>query len=209
MRKLEDIYPNCFFKDRHHLSWRVNPLCTAIQMAYHAGKVIELGASIGDLVDEFSRRGVYTIGIEGSRKVLKHLVCGRGKMHIQDLRLPLPDKYGRFELALCFEVAEHIEPEYVDVFIGNLTRLSDQLCMSICEGDGGRYHVNEQPIAYWEEKFAKKGYFRAPEKEKLIKEFLQPHCVDMWMRIYHDRLACFEKTAGSGPEVKDQKKVEN
>ena len=64
-----------------------------------------------------------------------------------------------FDLVWCFEVAEHIHPKFVDIFVNNLTRHSKVVALSAAPpGQGGEGHFNEQPKSYWEKKFADRGY---------------------------------------------------
>lgn len=65
----------------------------------------------------------------------------------------------KFDMALSLEVAEHIAPQYVDVFIDNLVNLSDVIVFSAAiPKQGGTGHVNEQWMSYWIKKFSDKGY---------------------------------------------------
>ena len=58
------------------------------------------------------------------------------------------------------EVAEHIPIESADVFIENLVRHSDGMILfsAAPPGQGGEFHVNEQPYDYWRQKFKRHGY---------------------------------------------------
>jgi hypothetical protein len=59
----------------------------------------------------------------------------------------------------CFEVAEHIHPQYVDVFVENLARHAPVVAMSAAPpGQGGEGHFNEQPQQYWENRFSDHGF---------------------------------------------------
>jgi hypothetical protein len=60
---------------------------------------------------------------------------------------------------MCFEVAEHIHPDYVETFLDSLVRHSDTIAMSAAPpGQGGEGHFNEQPRSYWIAKLAVRGY---------------------------------------------------
>lgn len=91
--------------------------------------------------------------------------------HILKSNLKIPDQYFipcdlarnirgyKSDLALSIEVAEHIEEQYSDVFIDNITSCSSQVLFSAAiPGQGGIHHVNEQWQEYWIEKFEKRGY---------------------------------------------------
>ena len=90
-------------------------------------------------------------GLEGSAAAVARAVY---PIIHHDLRKPLHDNWGRFDVALSFEVAEHIEPEYADIFVDTLCALSDVIVMTAAfPGQGGLQHVNEQPLSYWEDLF--------------------------------------------------------
>jgi hypothetical protein len=65
-----------------------------------------------------------------------------------------------FDLVQSLEVAEHIDPSYAELFIDNLVRHSNGLiCFSAAPpGQGGAFHVNEQPYDYWRAMFEQRSY---------------------------------------------------
>lgn len=119
--------------------------------------VIDFGCGIGSTLEQFVEMGLIAMGIEASSAAIrasKH----RNLIKQQDLRRQF-DLGRRFDLAWCFEVAEHIHPKYVEVFIDNLCRHSDVVTLSAAPpGQGGEGHFNEQPQAYWVSKFSRRGY---------------------------------------------------
>ena len=64
-----------------------------------------------------------------------------------------------FDLALCLEVGEHIGIEHADDLVASLTHAAPLVLFSAAiPGQGGVGHVNEQPPAYWSEKFRSHRY---------------------------------------------------
>lgn len=64
-----------------------------------------------------------------------------------------------FDLAVCVEVAEHIEEGLADRLVSQLCDLAPAVLFSAAiPGQGGADHVNEQWLEYWTEKFSKNGY---------------------------------------------------
>ena len=62
----------------------------------------------------------------------------------------------KFDLAICLEVAEHLDKINADMLIASLTRHSDIIIFSAAvPHQGGQGHLNEQWIDYWEKKFSK------------------------------------------------------
>lgn len=78
---------------------------------------------------------------------------------IVDFRDPI-DLGRTFDLALCVEVAEHIEHDYADILVSNVARSSDGAIYFTAAtlGQRGDYHVNEQPRRYWLERFGRRGW---------------------------------------------------
>src|SRR5690606_35475831 len=75
-----------------------------------------------------------------------------------DLGTPISES-SRFDLSISLEVAEHLPESRADVFVDNLTRLSDAVLFSAAiPGQGGTGHVNEQWPTYWIERFAARGF---------------------------------------------------
>jgi hypothetical protein len=108
--------------------------------------------------------------------------CGKGdiKDYIEENKHPLtvfeydPGIPGKdqmpepADLVGCFDVLEHVEPEFVDNVIDDLWRVTLKLLLveisSIPAGkflsDGRNAHLTQQLGSWWEEKFAKKFVFK-------------------------------------------------
>jgi SAM-dependent methyltransferase len=66
---------------------------------------------------------------------------------------------GTFDLVACIEVAEHLTADRASGFVELLCKHSPAVLFSAAPpGQGGTHHVNEQPLSYWVEHFAKCGY---------------------------------------------------
>ena len=66
----------------------------------------------------------------------------------------------KYDLAMSFEVAEHISEKNSDIFIESLTNAADRIVFSAAiPNQGGTNHINEQWQSYWIQKFSQKGYF--------------------------------------------------
>lgn len=193
MKPLEDIYKASFFKNRHKLSWRVPYVCDGIIKVLRPKTVIDIGCGIGDYVKGFEERGALSFGLEGNENVLPYLVISENSVFIKDLRRPV--YLSRFDLVVCFEVLEHIEPEYADMLVNNLIGLSDRILVSAAPpGQGGHYHVNCQPKEYWEDAFITHGYRRMLNIEHSIREQWAPVKHRKEMSAYYNNLLYFQKT---------------
>lgn len=193
-RKLENQYKKSFFKGRHKLKWRAQIVCGAIIKILEPDRLIDVGCATGDLVAEFLAMGIDAYGIEGSNNCREYLECPEERIFHLDLRVPIVEISDRYDLAICFEVAEHIEPDYADIFVDNLALLSNRILISAAPpGQGGRCHWNCQPVEYWNEKFMDRGYYF---RSGVVKEFRAEW--NFWrskpgIKAYYENLLYFEK----------------
>jgi SAM-dependent methyltransferase len=123
--------------------------------------VVDVGCGIGTFLSVFHRQGVTDIrGYDGHwvdpEKLVQHI---DPKYFVQaDLEMAINGDR-RFDLALCLEVAEHLNEKSSEVLVKNLIAFSDMIVFAAAiPGQMGQNHVNEQWPKYWENKFLKKGY---------------------------------------------------
>lgn len=81
------------------------------------------------------------------------------------------------DLAICLEVAEHVEEKYADKLVANvvssISKGGTLVWTAAVPGQGGIGHINCQPKEYWEEKLTALGLERLPDKEKELIEYVQ------------------------------------
>jgi SAM-dependent methyltransferase len=135
--------------------------------------VLDVGCGTGRTLLEMKCRGIAVIGVEASSAAIRASGCPDLIIR-HDLRRPLVLNR-RFDLVWCFEVAEHIHPDYVETFLDSLVRHSDTIAMSAAPpGQGGEGHFNEQPRSYWIAKLDSRGYRLHEEwtdELRAVKEF--------------------------------------
>lgn len=125
--------------------------------------VLELGCGGGWFTEEFLRRGLDVQAVEGSRegyeRALKRGVPPE-RLTRHDLRQPL-DMGRTFDIAVCTEVAEHIECPFSSQLIANVTRHAKLAWFSFEEpatNAAHYHHCNEQPARFWEQLFRYYGF---------------------------------------------------
>ena len=176
------------------MGWRGEPTCKPIKEVLDPQSVIDVGCACGDLIKGFEDLGITCYGLEGAKTVIPYLMVDESKVFFEDLRLPLNINHF-FDLVICFEVAEHIEPEYADQFVDNLTKLSWKILMSAAPvGQGGHYHVNCQPYEYWIYKFAVRGYIYNPTVCEKIKTLWEPWKKKPGILAFYRNLLYFERS---------------
>lgn len=192
MKPLAEIYGERFFSRRDSLSWRAMPVCRALNTAFAPDSVIDVGCAIGDYVVYWRKHlNVKAYGIEGSENARDYFLTD--KIFILDLREPIRLSM-TVDLVTCFEVAEHIEPEYANQFLENLVLLSKKVVMSAaCPGQAGHYHVNCQPREYWIERMEYLGYTYDETFVRMIRSLWEPWRRKKEMSSYYRNLFYFEK----------------
>jgi SAM-dependent methyltransferase len=121
--------------------------------------VIDVGCGVGGWLRAFSENGATTVrGLDGN-------YVDRSKLHIPsecfseiDLQGPLRLE-GRYDLAVCLEVAEHLDPQAGGELVRALTAVAPLILFSAAvPGQGGNGHVNEQWPAYWRRLFERHSF---------------------------------------------------
>jgi SAM-dependent methyltransferase len=113
---------------------------------------LDVGCGTGLSLEYFLAHKIDAVGVEGSTVALQACRCPES-VHLHDLHEPF-DLKRKFDLVWCFEVAEHIHPNFADQLVATLTVHGDQILISAARpGQGGCGHLNEQPPEYWIEKF--------------------------------------------------------
>ena len=136
--------------------------------------VLEAGCAGGWFTEELVSRGIDVVAVEGTRvgydrTIARGVPSSRVIRH--DLRLPL--SLGRtFDMALCTEVAEHIECPFSSQLVQNLVTHSQVVWFSFEEpstNDAHYHHSNEQPEAFWINLFRFYGYRMRRLPDEVIK----------------------------------------
>lgn len=121
---------------------------------YRPRRVVDLGCGSGYFLAGFQRLGVEVYGLEKSRAGLRRCAAAGIPATPFDLRRDWPPSGATGELALCFEVAEHLEARWSRRLVELVTTLAPRAIFTAAmPGQGGVRHVNEQPPEYWIERF--------------------------------------------------------
>lgn len=125
-------------------------LCPMLVEAFEPKTAIDVGCGEGWFVRELEQCGVNATGVDGA--------WVDGVQHV-DLTAPPYPELGRFDMALCLEVAEHVPARCARDLVRWLVSLAPIVVFSAAlPGQGGTGHVNEQWPAYWRDLFAAERY---------------------------------------------------
>jgi GR25 family glycosyltransferase involved in LPS biosynthesis len=122
---------------------------------------IDVGCGVGTWTAELLAAGVDAVGMDGAHVRFEHLQIPRERFRAVNLESPPPaHQIGRFDLAICLEVAEHLSAASADRMVEFLTELAPSVLFGAAiPGQGGTAHVNERWQSYWIEKFRARGFF--------------------------------------------------
>jgi hypothetical protein len=162
--------------ERHGLDWLVyNPLVLAfwhdrgvesappvidaLERAFpQARSYADIGAGTGAFAAELQRRDKVVVAYERSR--WGQLIARSQRVDVRGLqleRVSLGDLV-RVDVALCFEVAEHLRPDIGNTLVHVCAASAPNVVFTAAEPDeGGSGHVNEQPRRYWIDRFEQAG----------------------------------------------------
>ena len=141
-------------------------------------RIIDVGCGPGIWVDALNQMAhIEAIGIDTDR-----FLPDKDYLHRVDIFSEEFDKYNNFDIAICFEVAEHIPEKKADEFITKLCQTAPIIYFTAAQPDqGGWGHINEQPPSYWENKFNENNYILDPEETQKIKDYLSKGIYMGWM----------------------------
>ena len=126
---------------------------------FAVSSVADFGAGQGAWLSVWQRLGVSDIrALDGSYVDQAALLVPSDAFVPVDLARPV--RLGRtFDLVQSLEVAEHLPASAAEQFVDNLVAHSGVVLFSAAvPGQGGEYHVNEQPYSYWRALFATRDY---------------------------------------------------
>ncbi len=121
--------------------------------------VVDVGCGSGPWLAACLKLGMTDgMGLDGPWVPLESLEFPRQLLRRVDLTKPLGESR-RFDLAICVEVAEHLDPSAAETIVDTLTSLAPVVLFSASvPGQRGHHHVNEQWPSYWAAKFSTRGY---------------------------------------------------
>ena len=168
---------------------KIVPFVLEMLKPFEIQSVIDFGCGVGGWLTQFQKVNSCNIqGLDFGDADKSQLLIPENNFKKIDLSQAV-DLKKKYDLCISLEVAEHIQPEFEDVFIDNLCRHSDIILFSAAmKGQGGTGHVNEQKISYWVKKFQKRDY--------TYYDFIRPHFwydtdIDVW---YKQNMLIFIKT---------------
>jgi len=147
-----------------------NRLAVIIKELFNPQSVVDVGCATGLYLKPFFDDGKKAVGYEINNEAFKLRVVPT--ILLADITKPIKvSKIYKFDVALCLEVAEHIEAKKAKTLISNLCKLSDTIIFTAAPpGQGGEGHINCQNQDYWIELFKAKGYSMNREYSGILRK---------------------------------------
>jgi SAM-dependent methyltransferase len=137
-----------------------DPMMRTLGEAFPAAqRYIDVGAGTGTFTASAQRLGREVLACE--RSLIGRMYARRQGVRALDFDLtrdpPVRSASG-FDLAFCFEVAEHLDARLGQRLVEFLASTAPVVIFTAAHpGQGGLGHVNEQPREYWIERFENEG----------------------------------------------------
>ena len=125
---------------------------------YKPKSVVDFGCGIGSYLSAAYDFGILKLrGFDIGSKFAKIYTDKRILEFIdfdRDITTPIYFDCGYCDMAICIEVAEHINPKGSDMLVENISSTAKMCVFTAAPpGQGGCGHVNEMPKEYWSNLF--------------------------------------------------------
>ncbi len=143
-----------------------------------ARTVVDVGCGIGTWASVARSLGCTVTGLDGAHVPVDQRLIGAAEFIETDL-LSFRG-IGRFDLAICLEVVEHLPESHADQIVAGLCDSADVILFSAAIPlQGGENHINEQWPTYWQGKFAARSFVML---DVFRERFWNEPKVDWWYR---------------------------
>jgi SAM-dependent methyltransferase len=136
--------------------------------------VADFGCGTGVYVSEFRKRGIVAEGFEYS-PIARKMAHDLSNVDVAAFDLTQFKGAGRtFDLAMSFEVAEHVSPQLGDRLVEIVCQHAPRAVFTAAGvGQAGHGHIHLQPKSYWIERFARHGFRFDAAKTRQLEQHLR------------------------------------
>lgn len=175
------IYDDDFFKDTNELkSLSARKVAEIINSYFVFNSVFDIGCGAGIYIAEFKKMGKDVLGCDSSIAGLQFSLNDFTIFHA-DATLPILLNR-KYDIVICFEVAEHIKKKYSRQLVKNCTSNSDTVLFTAAPiGQGGVGHINEQPYDFWNKLFEEMSFRYNSDLSEKIRQQMKKEDVVCWI----------------------------
>jgi len=183
------IYDDDFFKDANELKLlSARKVAEIINSYFEFNSVFDIGCGIGIYIKILNEMGKDVIGCDLSSFAQQY--SKDFTIFSADVTQPIYLKK-KYDIVICFEVAEHIMTKYSRQLVINCTYNSDTVLFTAAPvGQGGVGHINEQPYNFWINLFEKMNFIYKGELSEKIRDQMKKENVVYWIA---NNFMCFSK----------------
>lgn len=149
----------------------------------NAKTFLDVGSGSGAYAAQLARVGLKVVALErsasGRRMAIKEGVDCR---YFDLSKIPPCVVDGRFDVAYCFEVAEHLPEKLAGSLIDFITNMTSNVVFTAAApGQIGIGHINCQPKEYWINLFSESGFVYCDDITREMTRSFQKHEVIYWL----------------------------
>lgn len=170
-RDTSDLYDEAFFSRHTNATLQsARIIVPHVLRKVRPRSVVDVGCALGAWLKVFSEHGAEVVqGLDGHYVDSSKLLIDEATFTPVDLVEtikgdldPVFEKAdGRYDLAVCLEVAEHLPESSASDLVRALTTLAPIVLFSAAvPGQGGVGHINERWPSYWKSRFEEHGFQR-------------------------------------------------
>ncbi|MDP6339529.1 MAG: class I SAM-dependent methyltransferase [Candidatus Marinimicrobia bacterium] len=178
---MEKVYDKYFFDHANQLKDNtVSEVASIINLFFDFQTVFDIGCGMGLYINELFKNGKTVTGCDFSKDAIQ-MASKDFLIFYADVTKPIILNQ-RFDLVICFEVAEHIHTKYSNQLVINCTKYSNKVLFTAAPtGQGGVGHINEQPYDFWINLFKKQNFNYDQSLSVNIRKKLQEERVVDWL----------------------------
>lgn len=178
---LKRIYDRDFFLQGERLKCTsAHKVAEIITNNIRFDTVFDIGCGMGIYLDALHKLGKHALGCDFSFDGV-NMAPQNFTVFLADATKPIVLNR-KFDLLICFEVAEHIPSKFSRQLVENCTNNSDKVLFTAAPiGQGGVGHINEQPYSFWIDLFARQGFDLDQELSESMREQMKTENVVFWI----------------------------
>jgi 2-polyprenyl-3-methyl-5-hydroxy-6-metoxy-1,4-benzoquinol methylase len=157
-----------------------NKVAKIIDMNFNFSSILDIGCGMGLYLYEFKKMGKDVLGCDSSE-------CGI-RMASQEITIFYADVTKpiilnrKFDLVLCFEVAEHIRKKFSRQLVKNCTHYANSVVFTAApKGQGGVGHINEQSKNFWISLFMEHEFKYNKDLSRKVREQMRKENTVSWL----------------------------